>query len=159
SPQYPVDEIGLPRGFAATRLIVPRGWYEGDDEPLAHDFGFIKFDVDVSFYFGMPVPLIWNAVREQSRTAVGYPVEPNPPFDGTRMWKAVGNYVGHPSGDPRWVGMDNNNMGGGSSGGGWHVMYQGRWYTNGVMSYHYGEPAYSVYFNRSVKDLLDEFDG
>ena len=156
-PQYPVDEIGLPRGFPAVRMIVPPGWYEGDDEPLAYDFGYIKFDADVSFFFGPPARLMWNAVRQQRRRAVGYPLQPNPPFDGTMMWTTVGNYVERAPGELRWIGMDNNNMGNGASGGGWHVLDQGEWYTNGVFSFHFGEPAYSVYFDQAIKDLLDEF--
>ena len=108
--------------------------------------------------------LLWNTPPEgRTWDAVGYPTEPNPPFDpsGHTMYEARGPYVSLPN-SYIVIKMNNNNMRGGSSGGPWITVYNGLMYANGVQSRHGLLPddddfvEYSPYFSEDkVKHLFD----
>ncbi len=116
----------------------------------------IWFDVNIGDAVGWQ-GLLWNAATAgRSWNAVGYPAQPNPPFNGNAMDETIGSFVS--SSTAGTIGMNNDGMKQGSSGGPWITSFNGGRYVNGLQSFHISENdgmEYSPYFTADVKNLLD----
>jgi hypothetical protein len=164
--------------WAATQLSAPSGWTGSFDCPgvpddcpnFNYDMGMAMTAVDGG---GQGVEdvvgargIAFNQPRNpapQSYVASGYPVVPNPPFDGESLWTCDSPYGGDDAPDsrggpaPMFIGCS---MGGGSSGGGWVVGNA----VQGLNSYGYdsdleADHLYGPYFGIAAKCLYGDTSG
>ena len=90
---------------------------------LAYDYGMIWIDAAPGNALGW-LGTLWNASTSgRTWTAIGYPAEPNPPFEGNTMDEATGQYGG--SDESGTFILSNDNMSHGSSGGAWITTWNG----------------------------------
>lgn len=125
-PQYPNDDA-----YPVVKMYVIRSFYENDDHSYEiDDVATCLLDVPVAGDIE-PLGIWYNQPVKGPWMAVGYPGEPNPPFDGESMWETSGRLVKK---DRKTMTMSNNDMGKGGSGGPWLLNVDGRYYINGVNS-------------------------
>jgi hypothetical protein len=129
-PSYPLTGVHF-------SYSVEAAWTDWtDDGNHAFDYGMIWIDNDPGYkvgwlgllWFADPSGRVWNAV--------GYPYDPNPPFDGNAMSETLGE-PGFGGAFTGTIGLFNDNLGEGSSGGPWLTDFNGSppWYANGLQSY------------------------
>lgn len=151
-PSYP---LAPGKSYAYHTLAAWTAWTNSTN--LAFDYGMIWNDGNVGDDVGW-LGLYWNAPTSgRTWDAVGYPVEPSPPFDGKTMDETRGNFVS--SSTAGTIGLNNDNMKEGSSGGPWITDFNGlSEYVNGLQSFHISETdgvEYSPQFTADVKNLFD----
>jgi len=153
-PSYPSREGNDPFYRFGYHSLACWGSWIGDTGNYARDYAMVWVDAAPGQELGF-LGLEWlgyDGTNLEGRRweAVGYPVVPNPPFDGSTMDHTVGSFV---EGDqPGVIGMSNDNMGDGASGGPWLTSLAGR-YVNGVTSHtHDGESftSFSPFFTSDV---------
>ena len=131
-------------------------WSQNGDR--AYDYGMLWIDAAPGNRLGY-LGTLWNAdTTNRSWDAVGYPATPNPPFDGSTMDEALGQYASSTTSGV--FGLTNDNMEHGSSGGPWLTDWNGsaRLYANGLQSFHITDgdtTEYGPYFTQDLNGLMN----
>lgn len=143
-------------GYAAISLATTKGWKTGNG--FSSDIGIITVAGTPVADLGGARPVAFNLrAKKRAYTIFGYPADPNPPFDGERMFGCQTKVVGRDRGRPKPMAVYPCYMSHGASGGGW--ISNG--YLNSVTSYVYcdSNPKYcgylfAPYFTKSAKKLF-----
>ncbi len=158
-PSFPSRADNAPFfSFGYHSLACWSGWID-DTGDYSRDYAMVWIDAGPGKELGY-LGLEWlgaddaQVLEDRRWEAVGYPVLPNPPFDGFTMDHTVGRFV---AGDqPAVIGINNDNMADGASGGPWLTSLASS-YVNGVTSHtdkHYGDfVSFSPFFTSRVFDL------
>ncbi len=162
-PSFHYRETGSPGAFyVCGNPACWSTWIEQRDE--SHDYALVWMGPEpVNFLGGLG--LVWNnPLKENSFwIPVGYPAEPNPPFDELQMVETVApfNGTGDHYGFPGTIGVTHDGMREGSSGGPWTMDYRAglNEYANGLQGFYVdADPPnniYSPYFTADLKTLYD----
>jgi hypothetical protein len=140
--------------WAARRLFTTKGWRKRTR--FAYDVGAAAVHPNAAGAVETVVGsrgIAFNQPREQFYRSFGYPVHPQPKFDGESLWTCDSQYgYSDPYPEPRGpaqsaIGCD---MGAGSSGGSWVVADQ---YVNSVNSFGYSflpDVLFGTYFGNAA---------
>lgn len=153
-PAYTEGQAPL-GGYAAASLATTRNWKRG--KSFAADIGIATVSGTPVANLGGARPVAFNLkAKKRAYTIYGYPADPNPPFDGERMFGCHSKVVGRDRGKPKPMAVFPCYMSHGASGGGW--ISKG--YLNSVTSYVYCDtnPKYcgylfAPYFSTAAKKL------
>lgn len=147
-----------PFGVWAATAVFTSSRYVNTGE-LSHDIGVVVLENRIEDTTGArPIAFDLNPVNRQF-TIYGYPVEPDPPYDGETMVGCRSQTVDRDSaeGSPFPIAAGPCDMQSGSSGGGWIT---GSGYLNSVVSYGYCESSpelcgltFGPYFGDQVKNV------
>jgi V8-like Glu-specific endopeptidase len=152
---FPSYKPGSKKSFGFDYLTVFSAWTDNTD--LAFDYGFIWLNHNIGDDQGW-LGLYWNAPTDgRTWQAAGYPMTPNPPFDGNSLQSTKGTVVG--GGVAGTIGMNRDDMKEGSSGGPWITDFQeSPLYANGLQSHHKADipnTEFSPHFTAELKQLYD----
>lgn len=124
----------------------------------AYDYGMIWINAAPGNLIGW-LGTLWNApTANRTWDAVGYPAEPNPPFNGNTMDEALGQFAS--SSVSGVIGLTNDNMEQGSSGGPWITNWNetSPTHANGLQSFHIHDgdtTEYGPYFTQDLNNLMN----
>jgi V8-like Glu-specific endopeptidase len=115
-PSYPLRSSSDPYyKFGYNWAACWTAWSQSTN--FAYDYGMIWIDAGPGNALGW-LGTLWNASTSgRTWTAIGYPAQPDPPFNGNAMDEATGQYGG--SDQSGTFILSNDNMSHGSSGGPW----------------------------------------
>jgi hypothetical protein len=141
--------------FAPSWQACWNAWYQ--DSNLAYDYGMMWIDADPGNMIGW-IGVAWGLSTEnRTWNEVGYPISPNPPFNGKTMDAVLGQFAA--SDVPGTIGLTNDNMAEGSSGAPWITDWNEALpaHANSVKSFiHAPEPiGYGPRFTSEVGALMD----
>ena len=154
-PSYPVRPSTDPEyKFNYSYLACWTAWSQKSN--FAYDYGMIWIDSGPGNQLGW-LGTLWNAsTANRTWDAIGYPAEPNPPFNGNAMDQAAGQYGG--SDVSGTFILTNDNMSHGASGGPWITTWNEPTPThaNSVSSNIDGKNAISgPYFTQDLNNLFN----
>jgi V8-like Glu-specific endopeptidase len=149
--------------WAARRLFTTKGWRKRTR--FAYDVGAAAVHPNAAGALETVVGsrgIAFNQPREQFYRSFGYPVQPQPKYDGESLWTCDSQYgYSDPYPEPRGpaqsaIGCD---MGAGSSGGSWIVADQ---YVNSVNSFGYlflPDILFGTYFGNAAAKVYAKAAG
>jgi V8-like Glu-specific endopeptidase len=115
-PSYPLRSPSDPYyKFGYSHSACWTAWSQSTNS--AFDYGMIWIDAGPGNALGWLGTLYNAPTSGRTWTAVGYPADPNPPFDGNTMDEATGQYGGSDA-SGTFI-LSNDNMSHGASGGPW----------------------------------------
>jgi hypothetical protein len=162
-PSYGSREGGDPLYRFGYRSLACRSDWIGNTDDFSLDYAMVWIDAAPGKELGfLGLAFLgadgWN-LEGRRWEAIGYPVIPDPPFDGDTMDHTVGKFF--PGDQSNVIGLNNDNMGEGASGGPWLTSVDGpmKAYANGVTSHTNkgtgGFVSYSPFFTTEVLDLYE----
>jgi V8-like Glu-specific endopeptidase len=146
--------------FNCSYLACRTAWYRNSTNNVPYDYGMLWIDAAPGNLTGISwLGYAWGqSTDNRTWTAVGYPGDPDPPFNGNTMEQAVGQLAFSADTIPGVIALTNDNMEEGSSGGPWITAWGNDTFpahANGVTSKAGKMIGYSPYFTHEVNDLFN----